>query len=308
MSLPAPTLSVPSLSSDQLYFNGLTMGYGTPFGIKNIDGLDKGAVRTGNTPRPRSRGAYVGLNLADQRKITLTMDVGAPFGSYTTVWGALAALRTACANDGTAEYPLWIQLLNSPFVACMARCTQRTAKVDITLDLGGMAKDVAVELTAADPYLYSAPTGAPSVGLASPSGGFHFPLTFPLSFGGAMSPNSTTITNAGDVTCYPVLVITGPCLNPSVQNQSVSGNPLIGFDIQLNTGDQLVVDCDLGSILYYPAGETEGAAYPQILQEGSTFITLPAPGPNTILFNSQDASPAAGTLAIWSASAYDGLT
>ena len=281
-------------------------GANNPFLITQIEGLAKPEVRSGNTDRPRTRGAYVGLNLLKSRLITVTMDVGPPFGSFTNLAGALAALRTASSTEGTAEYPLWVQLPNLPLVCCYARMLRREVKWDVAADLGSLAQGVPVQFEVTDPYFYGAPTTNSIVSLPAPAGGFSFPITFPLSFGGGSSPNQVTAFNAGDVPCWPVLVITGPCLNPSVSNQSIAGNPTLQFGMQLNPGDQLVVDCDLQSVVFTPSGASVGAAYPQVVQSGSTFFSL-ASGSNVVAFNSQDTAPAAGTLGMWWTSAFSGL-
>src|SRR5437588_9816756 len=115
MSLPSPLLSVPSLTVDQISFQGVTMGgVGTPFGLTQLEGLDKPDVRSGNTDRPRTRGAFVGTNLLKTRTITATLDIGPPFGSYTNLAGAMNALRAAISTEGTTEYPLWFQMPDQP--------------------------------------------------------------------------------------------------------------------------------------------------------------------------------------------------
>lgn len=307
MSLPSPLLSVPAPLVDQLVYNNVFIGgTGTPFNLKKLEGLEKPDVRSGNTDRPRTRGAFVGLNLLKTRTITLTLDVGPPFGTYSTLAGALAALRAACSTEGVTEYPLWLQMPGLPLVACMARVIKTSFPWDITADIGHLLQGATIQFEATDPYFYSAPTLASSVGLPTPGVGFTFPLTFNWSFGGGSTANQVTVTNSGDVPCWPVLVITGPTLNPTVQNLSIAGSPSVTFGIQLNVGDQLVVDCDMQSVVFYPSGSTVGAPYPQILQAGSTFFSLP-PGNSTVSFNDQSTSPEAGTVAIWNASAYSAL-
>lgn len=234
------------------------------------------------------------------------------FGPYgSNLAGALSAMRSACSTEGTTEYPLWIQLPNWPLVACMARVIGFDPPYDFEADLGGLGtglmKAVPLQFEATDSYVYSAPTKSTSISLPTPGSGLVFPLAFPLSFGGGSSPNMATVTNAGDVQCWPELVITGPCSNPTVQNLSIAGNPSININLILNAGDTLAIDCDMQSIIYTPSGQTVGAPYPQVLNSGSTFWPL-NPGNNVIAFNSSDSSPAAGTVAVWSASAYDGLT
>lgn len=310
MSLPSPTLISPTLAVDQASFQGLTFGANTPFEWTAVEGLGKPKVRSGNTPRPRARGSFVGTNLLDVRTITFTLDIGPPFGSYSNLANAVGALRTAASTEGTTEYPLWIQVPNAPLVAAMARVTGFDPKYDFEADIGGtglgLMKGVPLQFECTDPYFYSAPTGSATVGLPTPGVGFTFPITFPLSFGGGTAANQTTVTNSGDVACWPVFVITGPCLNPSIQNTSITGNPVLFINQQLNAGDRLMIDCDLQSIMFFPSGQTTGAAYPQVLNAGSTFFGL-VPGANNLAFNSQDTSSVAGTLAVWNASAFDGI-
>lgn len=314
MSLPSPNLSVPSLANDQAQFNGpngtVLFGATTPWEWTKVEGIGKPALRTGNTSRPRVRGSFVGLNLLDTRKITFTLDIGPPFGMYTNLKGALSTMRNAISTEGTTEYPLWIQLPNYPLFACMARVIGFDPPYDFTADIGGLGtglmNGIPLQFEAVDPYFYQTPTAATSLSLPTPGLGFSFPITFNLSFGGASGGNQATITNSGDVPCYPLLVITGPCLNPTVQNTSITGGPTLSFNMQLNSGDTLTVDCDAQSIMYTPSGQTIGASYPQILNAGSTFFVL-QPGSNAINFNSQDTSSVAGTLAVWNASAYDGF-
>lgn len=314
MSLPSPALSVPSLLADQVSFNGVTMGNppNTPFGITMFEGLGKPKVRSGNTSRPQTRGSYVGLNLLDTRTITLTMDIGPPFGAYSNLAGALAALRPAVSTEGVTEVPLWIQIPTLPLVACMARVTGFEPKWDIGADLGSLIRDVPLQFEATDSYFYGAPTNTASVSLGQSHTGFSFPLSFPLGFGGATNPNDMTVTNAGNVPCWPTLIFTGPCTNPVAQNLSLPGNPSVTLNAALNAGDQVVVDCDLGSILYYPAGSSVGQAQNGWLAAGSTFFAIaPSPtvlnGQNLIGCFSSDSGPVNGGLTVWSASAYDGL-
>jgi hypothetical protein len=310
MSLPSPLLTVPSLTVDQAQFNGLLMGPGTPFGVKKWEALDKPNVRSGNTSRPQSRGSYVGTNLLDVRTITLTLDIGpfaSNYGGYGTLAAALAALRKATSTEGTTEYPLWLTLPGTGQVCCLARCTKKSVPWDIVADLGGLAENASVQLEATDPYFYSSPTLAPTIGLPTPGGGMAFPISFPVSFGGGTTANQATLTNSGDVPCYPVLVITGPCLNPSISNQSIAGNPTLSFNLQMSAGDRLVLDCDLQSATYYAAGSTVGATRLNALVPGSAWFSIP-PGPSIITFNSQDTTAAAGTLQVWYASAQDSLT
>jgi hypothetical protein len=305
MGVPLASLSAPSLAADQASFNGVVIGQ-APFLVRKWEQWDKPDVRSGNVNWAMWPGASVGQNQLNTRKPIVTLDVGPPYGTYGSLPAAVRALVTACSTEGSTEYPLWIQLPGMPFVCTYARVLKTNFPWDITADLGGLLQNGTIQFECTDPYLYSAPTTSTTISLPGPAGGFSFNLTFPLSFGGGGTPNTATITNSGDVTCWPMLVVNGPCLNPTISNTSIVGNPTIQTAIQLNTGDQLWIDCRLGSILFYPSGSTSGTPRQSILQPGSEYFGLP-PGSSSIAFNSADTSSVAGTLQVQSASAYSAL-
>lgn len=311
MSLPSPNLTPPSLSVDQASFQGLTFGATTPYEWTKVEGIGKAHLRTSTNGRPQTRGTFVGLNLLDARVITFTLDIGPPFGASTNLAGALSLMRAAVSTEGVTEYPLWIQLPNYPLLACMARVTGFDPPYDFQADIGGtglgLMTSVPLQFTCADPYFYAAPTTSTSMALPTPGVGFGFNLHFNLSFGGASGGNMATVTNSGNVPCAPTLVITGPCLNPTISNLSITGGPTLNLNLQLNSGDVLMIDCDMQTIMYTPSGSSVAAPAPQVLMANSTFWML-QPGANVVSFNSQDTSHVSGTLAVWGASTYDGIT
>lgn len=275
-----------------------------PYGAVKFEGLGKPDVRSGNQDKAQAPGAWVGMNQLKSRQIVVTMDISKT--TTTTLPQACAALRTMCSTEGSTEYPFWIQLPGFPLVCCMARVIKAPRNWDVLADLGGLIQGAAIGFEATDPYFYLAPTTSTSIGLPSPATGMVFPLSFNLSFGGGITPNQATIVNAGNVTCWPVLQINGPCINPTVSNTSIAGNPTLSFNIQLFAGDQLIVDCSTGAVLYYPSGQSVGSPLQNILNPGSEYWGLP-PGSSVCAFNSQDTSSAAGTVSIWSSSALDSL-
>lgn len=260
-------------------------------------------------------GASVGNNQLNTRKPVITMDVGptgpngpSKYGTYgSTLAGALKALVAACSTEGATEYPLWVQLPGGlPLVCMYARVLKTAFPWDLVADLGGLLKDGTIQFEATDPYLYSAPSVATVIDLPGAPGGFSPPMGFNLTFAGGGGTNTATIQNAGDVTCWPTLIVSGPCLNPSISNTSLTGSPTIILQADLAAGDELWIDCRLGSIMYYPSGSSVGSPSQYMLQPGSDFWGLP-PGSSSIAFNSADVSSVAGTCTVWSADAYDGL-
>lgn len=282
------------------------MGPNTPFEFKKFEGLDLPNIRNGDSSRPRTRGQYVGLDIMDFRDTTLTLDVGPPFGTYSNLAGALAALRAVTNTQGTTEYPLWLQMPNIGLLVTMCRCRKRNIPVDIVFSNGSLAQNVSLQFRSSDPYWYSSPTLDPSAGLPGPAGGFTFPLTFPLTFGAGVAPNTLTAINTGDAPCYPQLVISGPCLAPSMTNLSMPGVPTLVFDIQLFAGDELVVDLDMQSAMYFPSGSSVGQTALATLEPNSNWWAL-LPGTNIIGFNSSDPILDTGTLTVNWASAFSSV-
>lgn len=298
MPFPAPSVSVPTLTTYQCNYGGLTLGGNTGLGLLKLEGLDTPNIRTGDAARPRDTGDFIGLDTIDGREITLTAQIG-PEGGFTANWQALA---NATVPGGTTETPFYVALPLFGTLVSMARCRKRNMPIDIQFALGNLA-DVTLQLNATDPRLYSTPTLNPSCGLPTHSGLMAFPISFPLSFGGASPSGVITAVNNGNVQMCPILTVTGPCTNPSIQNASIAGSPQLTFDVTMASGDQLVIDTDLHTATYYTSGSTIGASRLYTLAGGSTWWTI-QPGSNTIQFNSADTGTVAGTLACEYASAY----
>lgn len=318
MAFPSPSTTVPTLGQYQAWFNGLTFGSGTGIEIQKIEGLDYPKVRTQDQAWPRTRGQSAGLDLLTGRDITFTMDIApnpASGGSpATTLQQNTAALRNALSPRGDIQDPLFINQ-HGVVYATLARVRKDNIPVDVSYALGNLAQKIAVQLHATDPFFYSTPTLAPSCDLSAPSGGFHYPWAYPFSYGGGGGGNFISATNNGNVECYPIFVITGPCTYPYVTN--LTTGDVLYFDITLNAGDQLVVNSDTPhSVFYYESGTTTPVSRMSVVGTSSTWWSLPpATGPNamnngisTVQFSSQDVAQVAGTLEMQYASAYSSIT
>lgn len=300
MSLPPA--GPPALTLSQGSYNGVTFGPGTSWGIVSIDGLGMPQVRTGDTDRALDTGQLQGLNFLGGRDVTLTLELAtADVASAVTALTDLAA-ATAVANT---ELPLWLNLAGTP-LALMATVRKRQFPVDMAFTAALVRVTLAFHAT--DPRLYGAPTTG-SVGLQLPSGGLTFPVTFPATFGSA-SPSTVTIDNTGNIESRPVLTITGPVTNPVISNTSVAGAPALTLSNPTQTGytvlagDQVVIDTDLRTVLYYAGGV--GAGNPADrrgwIAPGSAWWTL-QPGTNNVEFSSGDATLTTATLEVTSAPA-----
>lgn len=309
MSFPSPSITAPTLSNWQFQFNGLTFGSGQAVKVKGVTGLgDLPTIRTGDAPRPRDHGELIGLDLYSGRDITFDLEAESSSG---VVESTLLTLAAATLTGLTTEQPLWFQLPGLPLLAVMCRPRKRTTTWDVGFQIGNVGV-VSVQFHATDARVYTAPSLTATVGLPSPTAGLTFPVTFPVTFG-TVAPSGVTVTNSGNTEIRPVLVITGPVTNPSVENASIAGNPVLTFSNPNQTGytvaagDQLVVDLDTHSILYYVGGVSSGSAPASRgnwLVAGSTWWNLP-PGNNLIQFLSRDSSSVAGTCTVQWASGYE---
>lgn len=307
MAFPSPSLTPPTLGNWQFSYQGLTFGSGQAIKVAKVTGLgDLADIRTGDQPRPRDHGEIIGLDVFGGRDVTFDLEAESSSGQVESTLLTLAQVTTPGL---TTEQPLWFQLPGLPLLAVMCRPRKRTIGWDVGFQIGNVGQ-TSVQFHATDPRVYTAGS-ATSVGLPSPTAGLTFPVTFPLTFG-TTPPNGVTLTNSGNVETRPLLVITGPVTNPSVQNATISGGPTLSLSNPGQTGytvlagDQLVIDTDAHTILYYSGGISSGttpASRSSWLQYGSTWFTM-QPGANLLQFFSKDSAAVGASLTVEYASAY----
>src|SRR5262249_15242520 len=145
---------------------------------------------------------------------------------------------------GSIETPLFVNVPGFGTLATNVRVRKRAMPVDIQFALGTLA-DVAIMFAAADPRLYLMPTQAASVTPPSTTAGFTFNLSFNFSFGGGSLAGVLNLTNTGNIETRPLLIVEGPCQNPSITNATATGNPNLTFNLTMASGDKLVIDTDL---------------------------------------------------------------
>lgn len=306
MAFPSPALTPPTLASWQFSLNGYTFGASTADGVLEIDGLgDLATIRSGDMARSRDHGELIGLDLYGGRDFTVNLWAKS---DGVSLQDTLLNLAAATVVGLGTEQPLWFQLPNYPLLCCMCRCRKRAVPWDLNYGAANIATPVA-SFHATDPRIYAAGQSV-TTGLPSPTVGMHFPATFPLTFG-ATTPSGVTVTNSGNTEMRPILVLTGPMTNPTIQNTTITGTPALAFSnptqvsYTVLAGDQMVIDLDLHSVQYYTGGVSAGnpASRTSWLVPGSTWWDL-LPGANLIQFLSADAASVAGTCQIQYASAY----
>ena len=276
---PAYGEAVPTLSQFQLSFQGYKFGAGTNLELTKLEGIDLPTVRTGDAGRPRDHGMFVGLDVMGAREITVTGQLYSKSGNFQEAWEQLAA---ATIPGGTTQYPLFMNLPGYGTLASLVRVRKRSIPVDIKFALGNLA-DVALLFAASDPRWYVTPTKSASVTPPSKTSGFSFPLSFPLSFGGGSLAGSLSVSNTGNIETRPLLIVEGPCTNPSITNDSAPGSPNLTFDLVMPAGSKLEIDTDMHTATYYSPNSTIGTSRIATLAPGSQWFVL-EPGTSTIQF------------------------
>jgi Phage tail protein len=301
VAFPTYGLTVPTLTSLQFSFRGLTFGPGTILELETIEGLDLPKVRSGDSERSRDHGTYVGLDLLGGREIVTKGDTKA--SSSVSFTEACEQVEAATEPGGTTLYPLYVNLPGWGTLATLARVRGRAMPWNLRRTLGNLA-ETTISFAAPDPRMYGE-TQQVTITARSVSGGYTFPITFPLSFGSSASAGAATVTNNGTFETRPLLVVTGPCENPSIGNATLEGAPSLTFGsgstpLVMNTGDQLVIDTDFHTATLYTAGNNIGSSRLYLLTAGSEWWTL-LPGENLVQFASGTGQ---GTLAVQYASAW----
>jgi hypothetical protein len=153
-----------------------------------------------------------------------------------------------------------------------------------------------VSLTAPDPRFYGTQqtfqTGQPIA-----VGGLTFPLTFPLSFGSLNTGGDAFLSNSGNATTYPEVIIYGPASSPSLTIDNADGTQTIlqlgaSGGLSVGDGDYIIVD-----MKYRTVQSSLGANLFQYVSGTWWFLQ---PGINHVRFNCLDSSPDTSAVFAWS--------
>lgn len=112
-------------------------------------------------------------------------------------------------------------------------------------DRKGFTQKLVAEFRAADPVFYHPNAISVVYNVGSGSGGFIYPLVFPVSFGGSTVNQTTTIEYDGTFREYPIITIVGPVTDPVVTNQATS-DKLDFTGITISAGDYYTIDLRYG--------------------------------------------------------------
>lgn len=97
------------------------------------------------------------------------------------------------------------------------------------------------KMFAEDPRIYASQETTATIPFSAGAlTGFGFNLGFNFGFGGTASTDGVFVTNAGNRPTPPTFTINGPCVSPSIRDETY-GN-ILAFNIELASGENLVID------------------------------------------------------------------
>jgi hypothetical protein len=219
-------------------------GAGSPYQILSVDGLESlPSIRNQDDNRGYHDGMFTGRDFLNGRIISIIFNTfGDSNGSAQTNYNTIQ--RTLLPQtSGTT--PLYFKFPNSPtseqFVQARVRNLRTT--VDPNYTYGYITSQV--DFFCPDPNYYDNNLQT-SVMQISAALGRTYNKTFNYTYGGGSATVTTTISNIGWGTTYPIITINGPITNPVVGN-STSGNTLYftgtysALDVlEINLYDQLI--------------------------------------------------------------------
>ncbi|MGH3745814.1 MAG: phage distal tail protein [Micromonosporaceae bacterium] len=225
----------------QVEFGGLLLGRGTEYKLHEVDGWDDlPGIDQGSADRPNRHGSWPGEPLTAGRVVTAQGSVRS--GDAAT---ALDALRSATRVRSDANVtPLVVRTPGGRTHLAWGKIDQRVIPTR-PAQAGGYVK-WALQWLCDDPRRYSLDQHIVSIPPPATGSGLVWPLTWPLDWGTPVVPGSAAILNAGDAPAHPVLTIPGPLEGPLITNTTTG--TLLEFDITLGVGEQLVIDCDAGTV------------------------------------------------------------
>jgi len=245
-------------------YQGITFGDDTYTLKQGISGIEKPPIRTSSGDWSGKDGGYVSAQLYSNRIIT---------------WGG-NVIGNSCENHQDLR-----QALNSLPIRTLVPMTITTydgrvftipvsiidLKSDITWDV---QSDYQITVLAPDPFfvLGGGAWNEVEVDKIVP-GGYNTPYSLPVQWQVGTTP--TTVTNSGDVTVYPQLVISGEVTNPIITN-TTSGQ-YTQMNISTAPGDELIIDLNARTVTL------NGGSVINKLVIGSTWWGL-QPGNSVISF------------------------
>ena len=206
-----------TIGSTHLHWKTLPGGtvdeYGVDWGLTGLDGWFDGWEGSGTVDqRTQADGAWVSPQYASGRIVHINGTISAPsWDAATQAWDRLLAglpfrqLSAMTVSTGEGAVPEQMALI------------RQHEKPILSNRFKGRA-EMSLSVIAPDPRKYDATSRNTSLVLPLLTGGIAPPLTPPITVTGSTSRSQVTLTNDGNITTYPSLVVVGPCPPATIAN------------------------------------------------------------------------------------------
>jgi hypothetical protein len=199
--------------------------------LEQITGLGLPPLRTSSGNYAGRSGGYVGSQLYSSRPIGLR---GRVFANDLTDFEVKRRELQEALSTGVIELSIITNAGQSYLVYC------RLIDFDMPVERNLFQAAFRIELLAPDHLIYDNGAGASLEALLErqTSGGYVYPVVYPVAYAPGSSP--TTVTNAGTVDVAPIITLTDIMTNPVLTN--VTTGKTLGVNLTTSTGDELVID------------------------------------------------------------------
>lgn len=216
---------------------GTTDSFGVDWGLTKLDGWFDGWEGAGLVDQKMNAdGAWVSQQYASPRVVHIEGTIRTSSWDATTqAWDRLlsqipfrnlAAMSVTTGDGAIPEQTAMVRQHEKPLLPNDRR-------------FGGRA-EFSLSVIAPDPRKYATTTQTTNLVLPLLSGGIAPPLTPPLTVTGSSTVSQATLTNAGTVTTYPTLTITGPC--PPARIVNLTTSEVLRVVDAVPSGQTLVID------------------------------------------------------------------
>jgi hypothetical protein len=247
-----------------------------------IDGLDLPPIRTSSGNYAGRDGGYVGAQFYGARSIGLQGNIFSP--DVATLESARKALQAALATQDVI-----MQVLTNAGHSYVLYCKLIDFEMPLTRDL--FKSPFQIELQAPDPTIYDDTGGGALTATVSKlvSGGYTYPVIYPVIYSGGGSP--TTITNSGATDVFPKVTLSNVMNNPVLTNIT-TGATFALTGLITATGDQVVIDMRQKTVTL------NGSSIFGLIGSSSDFWSL-QPGPNSVTLTTPNSGDTVTAVFSW---------
>ena len=255
-------------------------GANSPYQVLSVDGLEGlPGIRNQDDNRGFNDGMFTGRDFLAGRYISIIIQTYGANGNSAQV--NFDTLQRALLPQESGTTPLYFKFptaASDQFINVRVRGLTTSVTPEYTY--GQITSQL--ELFAPDPLYYNSNQQTASLDY-TPPGGRTYNRVYNLEYGGGSVLITTTITNNGWATTYPVITLNGPITNPVVGNQTQSKS--LTFTGTYTNTDNLTID------LYNKLITLNGNPARNLLVSGEWFSAQPgnnlfyltgAPGSTTV--------------------------